>query len=332
MKILVTLPKDQIRDTFIPQEVAEKIKSLGETIWNDSKELLTADELHEMLCDVDVCITGWGCCKFNGYVLENANKLKIIAHTGGTVASIVSEPLFEKGIKVISGNNLYAESVAEGVIAYMLSSLRNIPYYAHKMTLDGWEKNPYSEGLIGQTVGLIGFGMITKHLVRMLKPFNVKVKVYSRHLREETIKEYGLESASMEEIFKTCKVISIHSALRPETHHIIDRKLLSMIPEGSILVNTARGSIIDEKALEEELETRRFKAVLDVFEVEPLPNESKLRKLSNVILIPHMGGPTVDRRKFVTLALIEDIKRYFNGEGLKNEITREYASVMTNLV
>lgn len=324
------MPKGVIRDTFIPKEVEETINSLGEVEWNNSVNHYTEDELRDKLEGKDVCITGWGNLKFTEEVLEKAANLKIVAHTGGTVAPIVSDNLYDKGVKVISGNLYYAESVAEGVIAYILAALRDIPHYANIMKEGGW-KTPdyYIEGLLDQTVGLVGFGTITKFVIKMLKPYRAKIKVFSKHLRDDVLEEYGIEKASLEEIFTTCKIISIHSAKRPDTFRMVNKRLLEMIPDGALLVNTARGSIIDEEAMIEELEKGRFKAILDVFEQEPLPVDSKLRKLNNVILIPHMAGPTVDRRKYVTLGLVDDIKAYFNGKTMKNEISREYAAYMT---
>jgi len=330
MKILITMPEGIIRDSFIPSDLAAEIESFGNVMWNTSKDQFSKDQLKEALKEVDLCITGWGCPNLNKEVLSGANKLKLIAHTGGTVAPIVSEDFFNRGIRIISGNALYAESVAEGVIAYMLASLRDIPLYANEVEEGRWslEDSP-TDGLIEQTVGLVGFGMITKNVIKMLKPFRVKIKVYSSHITDKTLKEYGIEKATLEEIFSSCKVISLHSSQRPDTYHMIGGELLSKISRGSVLVNTARGSIIDEIALADELEKGRFKAILDVYETEPLQLDSRLRGLPNVILIPHMGGPTYDRRKFVTLNLIEDFKNFFKGQNLKFEISKEYAGYMT---
>jgi len=330
MNILVTIPVGVAKDTFIPKEVEEKLNELGNVEWNKTSNQFTTEEMVEKIKDIDVCITGWGTRNFEECVLDNANRLKIIAHTGGSAAGIGSEAVYQRGIKVLTGNLIYAESVAEGVIAYILSSLRDIPLYNQEVHEGGWAKSGfYNEGLLDQTIGLIGFGMISKCLVKMLKPFRAKIKVNSRYLSDELQQEYGIESASIEEIFKTCKIISVHSAQTPATYHLIGKELLQIIPDGALLVNTARGSVIDEAALAEELQKNRFKAALDVYEKEPLPVDSKLRGLENVLLMPHMGGPTVDRRKFVTLNLIEDIKRFEKGEPLKLEISQEYANNMT---
>ncbi len=331
LNLLVAMPKGKIRESFIGKRATEKLHLLGNVIWNENHTQFTPEEYRKRLADIDVCITGWGNPTLDQYILKDASKLKLVVHTGGTVAPIVSDYLYKKGIKVISGNPMYAESVAEGVIAYMLTSLREIPYFANEVQQGRWpsDDEETTEGLLDQTIGLVGFGMITKHLIPMLKPFRVKIKVYSKHITDDTLKEYNIQRASLEEIFSTCKIISIHTSQRPETYHMIDKKLLALIPKGSILINTARGSIIDEKALEEELKTGRFKAILDVYEQEPLPPQSGLRGLKNVILLPHMAGPTYDRREIITLNLIEDIKRFFNNEPLRYEIPAQYARYMT---
>jgi phosphoglycerate dehydrogenase-like enzyme len=330
LNILVAMPQDDIRDSFIPREVASVLESLGNVRWNTSTEQFNNKELGKALAGMDVCITGWGCPRFDHDVLYDADSLRLIVHTGGTVAPIVSDFLYDAGIKVISGNKLYAELVAEGTVAYMLCSLRNIPYYCNDMRSGGWQTDGYnSESLLDQTVGLVGFGAIAKYLVRLLAPFRAAVKAYDPLIPEDVFSEYGVWKSSLEEIFSTCKIISIHAPLIPDTYHMIGRELLERIPDGSVLINTARGAIIDEAALVEELEKGRFKAVLDVFEEEPLPACSRLRKLDNAMLIPHMAGPTFDRRKLITLALIEDIKRYFSNKPLEYEIDREYAMGMT---
>jgi phosphoglycerate dehydrogenase-like enzyme len=262
--------------------------------------------------------------------LEKADKLQLIAHSAGSVAPYIGKEVYEKGIKVISGNMLFAESVAECVVALALSSLREIPYYSGMVRAGGWKSSNYfNEGLLDQTVGLVGFGMIAKQLIPMLKPFRNRIKVYAPDLTEELAKEYGVEPATLEEIFTTCKIISLHVPSIPETYHMIDRRLLKMIPDGTLFINTARGSVIDEQALIDELKTKRFKAALDVYEVEPLPVESELRTLENVLPMPHMGGPTIDRRRYVVLGIIDDINRFVKGEELKLEIKMEYGMKMT---
>ena len=122
MKILVTIPEGIVKNTFIPKEVVQIIDSLGDVEWNNTTRQFSEDELKDKLEGKDVCISGWSTSRFTKNVLEKAKSLKILAHTGGSVAPIVSDYLYDSGVKVLSGNLYYAESVAEGVIAYILAA------------------------------------------------------------------------------------------------------------------------------------------------------------------------------------------------------------------
>lgn len=330
MNILVAIPNGDVKDTFIPPDVAEKISALGTVVWNNGDRQYGSDELRERLAGMDVCITGWGNACFDEQVLRGADNLKLVAHTGGSVAPLVSEAFFNRGLKVVSGNWLYAESVAEGVFAYILCSLRELSFYSGEVQAKRWRTDhSFNEGLLDQNMGLVGFGMVAKYLVKMLEPFRVKIKAYDPFVSDEVLALFGVERASLEDVVSESKILSIHAARAPGTYHMITRELLGTVRDGALLVNTARGNLIDEQALADELASGRFKAILDVFEEEPLPVDSRLRGLANVILIPHMAGPTVDRRRFVTLALINEIENFQSDKPLKYAIGREYAMAMT---
>lgn len=330
MKILVTMPQSEIRDTFFPPAIAKRLESIAEVEWNETGRPFGTANLKERIKDMDVCMTGWGTERFDNEILENAKKLKIIAHTGGSVATLVSDAVYEKGITVLSGNKLYAESVAESVVGYILCSLRRMVVFQENVRNGKWPStSAWDEGLLDQDIGLVGFGAVARNLPKMLAPFRVKIRAYDPYVKDEIFREYGVEHASLEEIFTESKIISLHVAQTPDTHHLINNALIQSIPDGALLVNTARAGIIDSAALEEELLKNRFNAVLDVFDVEPLPADSKLIGLPNVLLQPHRGGPTVDRWKIVTSNLIDDILSIFNGKKPVFGIDRDYAIAMT---
>ncbi len=332
MKILVTAPEGIIRESFLPKQVRDRLETIADVEYNCTDHNWTPNELREKLAGVDVALTGWGTALFDGYVLEKADKLKLIAHTGGSVTPVMSDEAYDRGIRVISGNDMYAESVAESVIAYALTALRKIPDYLERTGNGGWYENgEVWEGLLDQTVGIIGFGMTSRHLMRMGRAFRLKFKVLEKpYLTEDVQKEYGFEVASLEEIFSTCKVVSLHCGMTKSYYHLVNEKLLGMMPDGALLINTARGAVIDENALTAELKKGRIRAILDVYEEEPLKADSELRKLPNAYCIPHMGGPTYDRRWLISMALIDDILRFEKKEEMKLEITRSYASHMSD--
>ena len=331
INILVTMASGPIRDGFFPEEVVRKLDSLGVVRWNSNNEAMTAAELIQQIPDTDICMTGWGTVRYDQEIVQQARRLKVIAHTGGSVAALVSDAVYDRGIHVISGNQLYAESVAEGVIAYMQSSLRNIPYFHHELQQGHWfgPGHYYNEGLLEQKIGLVGFGAVARFLVKMLAPFRTTIKAYDPYVSDAVLQEYGVMRASLDDIFSQSKIISLHAAKTPATDRMIGQALLAKIQDGALLINTARASIIDTEALVAELRKNRFKAVLDVYDVEPLPPDSPLIGLPNTILLPHMGGPTIDRWKTVTLALIDDIQLILEGRQPRLAIDQSYAMAMT---
>jgi len=330
VKILIVMPKGGIGRRFMPEHVEEQLGKIAQIEWNEGESNWTQQELMQRLPGADVCITGWGSPLFDETVLSAADSLKCIAHTGGSVTTLVTEAVYERGIAVLSGNELYARSVAESVIAYALYALRDLGKYNRMLLNDGWRGDVFcNEGLQDQKVGLIGFGAVARHTAGLLRAFGCEIWIDADHVSPEEAASYGAKKATLEEILTGCKVISLHLAKVPETYHLIDAQKLALIPQGAVFINTARGSIVDEEALAKELATGRFKAVLDVYEQEPLPMESPLRGLENVLLIPHMGGPTTDRYPYIAKALADDIPRVLAGEESSLAITVDMMRRMT---
>jgi len=331
MNIHVTMPRGITRDSFISPEGADALAKLGTVAYNPTDAQYAPDALGFMLADADIAVTGWGCPPFTARALDAAPRLKLVAHTGGTVAPIVTPELYERGVKVISGNELYAESVAEGTVAYMLAALRRLPYYDKRVQTGGWNDFGDNEGLLDQTVGLVGFGAVARYLAPMLRPFRVRLLAYDPFVPPDVFAGLGvIRVEAPQEIFETCRVVSLHLPRIPETYRLVGAELLALMQPGALLVNTSRGSVVDEAALAVALRGGRIHALLDVFEQEPLPPDSPLRGLDNCILIPHMAGPTRDRFPLVTLALCEDIARLMAGQPLTLEIGLERARRMSN--
>jgi phosphoglycerate dehydrogenase-like enzyme len=138
-----------------------------------------------------------------------------------------------------------------------------------------------------------------------------------------------VEPAELDDLLRSSKIVSLHAAKTPETRNLIDARRLALLQDGALFINTSRGSVVDEAELARALAGGRFTAVLDVYQEEPLPPSSPLIGLPNAILVPHMAGPTIDRRRFAALAVVEDAERFLAGKPLENEIDRAYAMAMT---
>ena len=324
--IFVNVPKGFRNDSFITPAVKAKLEGFARVKYNETEKALQGEELGKALVGCDAVITGWGQPNMRPCDLGDA---KIIMHTGGTVGGIVDMEVFDSDVTVLSGNSYYAESVAEGVISYMLFALRKMGFYSQMIKKGEWTWEAKTEGLLGQSVGIVSLGAISKKLIPMLHAFTDDIKVYSTHPNPELAEKMGFKYAELDDIFKTCKIVSVHTAKNDKTFHMINKHHFDLLSRGALFVNTSRGAVIDEAALCEALRENRFTALLDVYESEPPKADSPLLTLDNAILFPHMAGPTYDRREKITLALIDDVIRIFNGEKAQNVVTKEIAQKMT---
>lgn len=330
MKVFVSIPQNgNVFETFITKEVRELMEGLFEVVYSPYEKNITQEQFKEAVGDAEVIITGWGHPQIT-YDMVNGTNIKAIAHTGGSVGSLVTPEIYDNGIMVMSGNLMYADSVAEGTIAYILTALRDIPKYTNNVKAGKWQLDTnYTEGLLDGEIGIIGMGAISKFLIQFLQPLRVKIKAYSGYpIDPDFLEKYNVTQVSLEEALQ-CKVVSLHSAMNERTRGLIGKEQFKLIKDGAVFVNTARGRVVDEPAMIEELKTGRFKAILDVFYHEPLEADSPLRTLENVYCVPHMAGPTVDRRAKITAALVRNIVDWTEGKEVYLEITKEQAARMT---
>jgi len=323
---VLVLAHGQLFQDIFPEKVCAELERFAEARYNDLGRNLTEEELCDRAADAVGCITTWGSPRFTPEVVAAGPKLKIIAHAAGTVKPYVSDAVFDRGIVVTGSAGIIARYVGEMALALSLACLRSLTGRDRVLKSGGW----HDEGLgsprtlLEQRVGLIGFGATGREFARLLKPFNVELLVYDPYVDPSTLGASGARLAGLEEILTTCRVISLHAAGLPSTRHLLDAPRLRMIPEGAVLVNTARGSLIDMDALVAELETGRFCAALDVFDPEePLPREHPLRGLPNVILTPHISGPVRERYWEMGLGMVRNVQMVISGQTPPGAITRE---------
>lgn len=330
MNILVTIPDQHPRlKTFFNNTIRDRLNDLGSITWNHGTEQLSQEELKELLPGKQVCVTGWKSPRIIEEVLEGTEELELLTHVGGSVASYASDYLYDQGITVCSANAVMAEFVAEYILGGTLASLRDIPAIDAEMKAGSWNREATRiDSLFESTVGFIGLGTIGECLLDLLSPFDVEVLVYDPYISEDRIADYEfVNRVSLKRVLTESSIVSIHASKTDETIHLLDGPKLDLLQEGSLLINAARGAIIETEALIGELETGRISAVLDVFEQEPLPIKNRLRELDNVILTPHMAGSAI--REPLTSAMIDELDRFKHGRSLQHEIPREQYELMT---
>lgn len=235
-------------------------------------------------------------------VLRSANGLKIIAYTGIGVASQVNLELAnELGIMVCNTPGYANQTVAEHAIALMLAAARQIPILAADARSGGWNHSRPGFDLYGKTLGLVGLGGIGKRTAELAQAFGMDVIAWTAHPDAARENETGVRFKSLEAVLESSDIVSLHLALTSETEGLITTDLLARMKQGALLINTARGEIIDEAALLDALQSGRISAGLDVFHQEPLPSDHPFRQMENVIITPHVGYNTPE----ATLALFE---------------------------
>jgi len=179
-----------------------------------------------------------------------------------------------------------------------------------------------------QTVGLAGAGYIGRMLIRQFKAFDARVLVYDPFLEPAEADKLGVELVGLDELLGRSDIVSLHVPSLPETRHMIGAAQLAQLKDGALFINTARGALVDEPALIDELSKGRFTAVLDVFENEPLAEDSPLRSLRNAILAPHAAGHTHETYLRQGSTAVDEALLFLAGKPLRHEVTRSMLATM----
>ncbi|MCA0294460.1 MAG: hydroxyacid dehydrogenase [Actinobacteria bacterium] len=329
LTILFTTEQSPLREVYFPPSIRTQLEELGEVRYHDGPDPLTADALADLLPGVDVCVTHWTCPQFTADVLDRADRLRLIAHAAGSVADLVTSSVYEQGITVTSANTAMASHVAEGVLSYLLADLHRIPERSQLMREGGWlsPADRPTASLSQLTVGLVGLGTVGRRLVELLRPFGVRVLAHDPFVPAAHIRALGAHPASLDDLLRDADVVSLHASLTPQTLGLLDASRLDLIRDGCLLINTARAALVDEDALERTLASGRIRAVLDVFETEPLPPDSPLRTLPNVTLQPHTAGSS-SGPDLAALA-VREVARLGNGEPPLHPVSFENYRLMT---
>jgi phosphoglycerate dehydrogenase-like enzyme len=240
----------------------------------------TAEELAEIVGDAVAVIADAD--PFDASVLARAKRLRVIARTGVGLDSIDLESATRAGVVVTTTPGTNNETVADHTLALMLAAVRRLSRLDHAVRSGGWRDFSLPLGqLHGRTVGLIGFGAIGRAVGRRLEAFGARLLVHD---------PLAGEDVPLDELLRGSDIVSVHAPLTPETHHLLDRERLALMRRGSVLVNTARGPLVDQAALIAALRSGHIAAAgLDVFEDEP-PGVTPLSEFDNVVLSPHTAG------------------------------------------
>ena len=333
MNILMTINKELFHSIF-DQAARSKLESLGNVAYRFDLNRGSSQEEYSFAIKesgAEVIVTGWNSPFLSHQTYLENPQLKYLCYVAGGVRSCVDSKAIEAGLIVTNWGDRVARSVAEGTLMMILAGLRKVASHQVEMHVrKGWGREAMPEGLFYQRVGLLGLGAIAREVVNFLKPFECQVYAFDPYVPEDVFHALNvIRLNSAQRLFETCRIISIHASKLDENYHIVNRDIISRLEDGGLIVNTARGSIIDTEALIAELKTGRIHAALDVFEEEPLSDNSELRGLENCLLIPHQAGPTPDRWVDMGNLAVENIENYIAGRDIKYVVTPEKFKLMT---
>lgn len=281
-------------------------------------EDFSSPEAQAALSDVEILITGWGCPKIGLDVLEAAPNLRAIIHAGGVISDKL--PPIPAGRSIVGSNagDANGRPVAEYTLAMVLLANKQAFESSHlygrrRAEIDREQEFPEA-GNYQKTVGLVGASRIGRNVAKLLQPFQLEVLFYDPYLTSGDAAALGVERVSLEELMNRSDVLSVHVPVTPETTGMIGAPELALLRGGATVINTARGEIMDQTALEAELVSGRINAILDVAVPDVLPADHVFYDLPNVFLTPHIAGSMGTELLRMGDHIVAELQRYVSGQ------------------
>jgi phosphoglycerate dehydrogenase-like enzyme len=284
---------------------------------------LTEPRVRETLARTEVLITGWGCPRLDAAALDAAPKLRAVLHAAGSVKGFTTPEVWRRGIAVSSAAAANALPVAEYTLAVILLAGKDV--FAVRDRLRAQRTFPYGDivpgvGNHGRRVGVVGASRIGRRLIELLRPYDLAVTLTDPYVDAAEAARLGVPLLPLDELLRTSDVVTLHAPQTAETRHLIGARELALMPDGSVLINTARGALVDHEALIGELRTGRLRAVLDVTDPEPLPADSPLFDLPGAFVTPHLAGSQGNELARLGRTVVEEAERLSSGAGLLHAV------------
>ena len=274
------------------------------------------DGLIERLAPFDVVVVDRERTPFTREVLRALPRLRLLVSTGPVNWSIDYAAAEELGVTICCTEAQF-DATPQFTWALILAAARRV-VWDDRAVRDGAWQDDFGISLTGKTLGLIGLGNVGEKVARIAPAFGMHVLAWSHNLTDERARSAGVTPVALPELLRQSDIVSLHVVLSERTRHLIGAAEFEMMKLSAILVNTSRGPVIDEAAMVAALKTHRIaSAALDVFDVEPLPGDSPLRTLDNVILTPHVGYLTREQYEQFFDQVVENIEAFVQGSPIR---------------
>ncbi|MFI6348354.1 2-hydroxyacid dehydrogenase [Streptomyces sp. NPDC050560] len=280
----------------------------------------TEQELIAALEDAEAAVTQMG--PFTAKVFEASPGLRLVSVGRGGPVNVDLHAATRHGVAVSFAPGRNASAAAEFAVGLMLAALRRIPTADAELKAGRWRGDFYAydesgDELDGATVGLVGYGAIGRRVARVLRALGAHVLVADPYTDPVAARADGVEPVDLDDLMRRSSVVSLHARLTEETRHLVDARRLGLLPEGAVLVNSARGDLLDHAPLPAMLKDGRLRALaLDVYDVEPPPADWPLHGAPNVVTAPHLAGATRQTAHRAAAITAAEVGRFVRGEPL----------------
>lgn len=294
----------------VNEKGVEKLEQAGFEV--DVDPTITAEQLTRIVSEYDAIIVR-SRTKVTKEIIEAGRQLRVIGRVGAGLDNIDLETAKKKGIMVFDAPGASTNAAAELTLGLIISLVRSIPRADNSMKEGKWIKKELMGGeLRDKTLGIIGLGNVGGRVAKIAKALGMKILVTKRTPpTPDLLRELEAEFILLKELLQRSDVVTIHVPLTPQTKHMISEDEIQLMKKGAFLVNTARGAIVDEKALLNALKSGKLGgAALDVYEIEP-PRDLSLIRLPNVVCTPHIGAQTERAQRVTAISIAEKIINFF---------------------
>ncbi|MCP2163345.1 hydroxyacid dehydrogenase [Goodfellowiella coeruleoviolacea] len=280
-----------------------------------------------VLREVEVLVTGWGCPPLDGVVLAAAPRLRAVVHTAGSVRGHITQACWDRGLEVSSAAAANALPVAEYTVAMILLTgkrvLERARHYRAARQGEAALRVPREVGNYGRTVGILSASLIGRRVIELLRPYDLRVLLHDPYVTAEEAADLGVDLVGIGELFERGDVVSVHTPLLPATRGLVSRDLIDAMRPDAVLVNTARGAVVDQDALTDAVLAGRIRAVLDVTDPEVLPPGHPLWDCDNVLITPHLAGSQGNEWRRLAETAVTELARWAAGAGFAHPVRRD---------
>ena len=278
------------------------------------------DDAVAQLADFDIVLSMRERTPLPGSLINRLPKLRMLGMTGARNASLDTPACTARGIVVCNtqGGGYTDSATAELALGLLIAAARGIPKGDENMRHELFQMGvPVGTGLAGKTIGIVGLGRLGGYMAKYCIALRMNVIAWSQNLTEERCKEIGATLVSKQQLMRDSDAISIHMVLSPRSRGLIGEADIALMKQGAILINTSRGPIVDEDAMLAALQAGRITAALDVYDKEPLPVDHPLRRLSNTVLMPHLGYGVRETWEGFYPQMIENALAFMDGRPVR---------------